>query len=183
MDQWWLVTWNTYGSWLPGDPRGFRTWRGTEYVPPPVRYAEPGETTYNRAEYAERHAMARDSADEPVVLSRTHQELILPALVKELADIPLHASAIAVGTSHVHLLAKFAERRIRKTVGRLKAAATRAIHEADPAFQPKRIWAKGCHMKSKETEAEYRNALNYIKRHVDEGALIHIFSKPTAPPS
>src|SRR5258708_5776120 len=22
MDRWWLLTWHTYGSWLPGDPRG-----------------------------------------------------------------------------------------------------------------------------------------------------------------
>jgi hypothetical protein len=35
MDKYWLVTWVTYGSWLPGDPRGFRTFRGREYVPPP----------------------------------------------------------------------------------------------------------------------------------------------------
>jgi hypothetical protein len=183
MDKWWLVTWTTYGTWLPGDPRGFRTWRGTEYVPPPRRYADPGEETYQRADYADRHATARELAEQAVALAREHQDAALSALLRDITEIPIHASAIAVGTAHVHLLAKFAERRIRQTAGRLKAAATRAIHEADPAFRPKRIWAKECHMKSKETELDYRNALNYIKRHIHEGALVHVFSKPTAPPT
>lgn len=180
MDKWWLVTWTTYGTWLPGDPRGFRTWRGTEYVPPPRRYARLNESTYNRADYADKHANARELSDPAVVLTPVHQNVALSAILKDIETIPLYASAIAVGASHIHLLAKFAERRIRATVGRLKAAATRAIHDADATFQPKRIWAKECHMKSKETEADYRTALNYIKRHFLEGALIHVFTKSTA---
>ena len=97
--------------------------------------------------------------------------------------IPLDASAVAIGESHIHLLARFHENKIRPTVGRLKAAATKAIHDVDPAFQPKRLWAKGCHMKSKTTELDYRHALNYIKRHIHEGALVYTWPKPTAPPS
>src|SRR5258708_35638890 len=56
---WWLVTWSTYGSWLPGDPRGFQIWRGQEYVPPPKRYAKPGEDTYDRSKYVQRHQEAK----------------------------------------------------------------------------------------------------------------------------
>jgi len=33
-----LITWTTYGHWLPGDPRGFRTRGAKEFVPPPQRY-------------------------------------------------------------------------------------------------------------------------------------------------
>jgi hypothetical protein len=122
-------------------------------------------------------------SDPAVIFTSLHQTAALQALLRDIAEIPIHASAIAVGTSHVFLLAKFAERRIRKTVGRLKAAATRALHEAQPTFQPKPIWAKECHMKSKETESDCGNAFNYIKRHIHAGALVHVFTKPTASPS
>ena len=69
--KWWLVTFGTYGVWLPGDPRGFQTWRGREYVPPPARYAKPGEATYDPAPHRTRYAAAKRSmTHDPVFFDR-----------------------------------------------------------------------------------------------------------------
>ena len=90
MSQWWLITWTTYGTWLPGDPRGFQTWQGHEFVPPPARYAKLGEPTYNLADYAERYDNARRTmVGEPVRLSTDQQRIALGAIVAEVGQMPL----------------------------------------------------------------------------------------------
>jgi hypothetical protein len=42
MDRYWFLTWTTYGTWLPGDARGFvgRVWN--EDLGPRVKHNEPG---------------------------------------------------------------------------------------------------------------------------------------------
>src|SRR5437016_14655262 len=69
LGKFWFVTWTTYGSWLPGDRRGFRTLRGKEYIPPPRRYAKPGEEDYNPKNYADRYRQAKKAVPLPVRLS------------------------------------------------------------------------------------------------------------------
>lgn len=183
MGHWWLVTWNTYGTWLPGDPRGFRTWRGHEYVPPPQRYAKPGEPVYDSREYAARQMATRAITDTPVRLTPSQQQFTLAAIVNDIAELPMTPAVMSVGTDHVHLLARFGSLKIRPTVGRLKSMATRAIKEADPTFDPNRAWAKDCHERRLDDESAYRTGFAYVQRHTDEGALIHIWRKPTTPPS
>ena len=80
MGKWWLVTWVTYGSWLPGDPRGFKTWRRRRYIPAPQGKSYFGEPTYNPANYAEEHRIIREISDNPVVLSSQERAFALEAI-------------------------------------------------------------------------------------------------------
>jgi hypothetical protein len=171
----WLVTWSTYGAWLPGDPRGFQTWRAREYVPPPARYAKPGEPTYNPNDYRETWEMAKELCPHAVYLTRAEQEIVLASLVDEINQLPLAPVILSVGTWHNHLIAEFGSLLIRPTVGRLKARATRDI--PNPGNR-KRIWADGCHMKSLPTDDALQQAFAYVRRHKDEGALIYEWSTP-----
>ncbi|MEX2288019.1 MAG: hypothetical protein WD648_13075 [Planctomycetaceae bacterium] len=173
MSKWWLVTWTTFGTWLPGDPRGFQTWRGRQYVPPPKRYAKAGEPTYDSAQFSDEHKRASAIAGEAVYLSSAQQELVRDAVIDEIASIPIIAAILAIKKAHVHLLAKFGPFDIRATVGRLKAAATRLLGEQ--GFEDKRVWSRNCHMKSKTTAREIRGAFDYIRKHGKNGALIHIW--------
>ena len=65
----WLVSWTTYGTWLPGDKRGYCTWRGGVYVPPPKRYASPGEPTYVAAAHEQVRKLAESVCEEAVYFS------------------------------------------------------------------------------------------------------------------
>src|SRR5262245_36604629 len=106
--KWWLVTWSTYASWLPGDPRGFQTWRGKEYVPPPTRYANPGAATYDPRKYVGRYKAAKASAvAAPVKLSPKQREIVTDAVVTEIAKLPVVSAVLAVAAEHSHLLVKF----------------------------------------------------------------------------
>lgn len=171
--KWWLVTWSTYASWLPGDPRGFQTWRGREYVPPPKRYAKPGETTYDAKQYAARYQAAKASSDAPVRLSPAERQTALHAVVEQLERLPVNSAVMAAASEHCHLLAKFGELKIRVTVGFLKAAATKKLHAN--GFSRSEPWGKECHMKSKAEGREFRTAFDYVCNHIHEGAAVYVW--------
>jgi hypothetical protein len=172
---WWLVTWSTYGSWLPGDPRGFQTWRGKEYVPPPERYARPGEETYDPAKYAGRHQSAKATTGETVRLSVGQRTCVLEAVVNEIAKLPLIPAALSVSAEHCHLLSKFGALKIRSTVGVLKGEATKALRAG--GFSSDRVWSRECHPKSKREGREFLIALKYVCNHRAEGAAVYIWPR------
>jgi hypothetical protein len=171
MANWWLVSWTTYGTWLPGDPRGYCTWRKKKYIPPPKRYAKPGEPTYHAREYSAVHEIAKATTDQAVYFSRREMKIALAALVAEICDIPIVPAIVSLGPWHVHWLCHFGTLKIRTVTGRVKAAATRELNLS--GFQGKRPWAKGCNMRSKRTRLECRNAYRYILNHREQGCLIY----------
>jgi hypothetical protein len=172
MATWWLVTWTTYGSWLPGDPRGFRTWRGRQYVPPPKRYAAPGEPTYDPRPHASRHRSIAEQT-EMVQLTSEQQQIAMTALIGDMAVLPVTPACVAIDAQHVHLLTEFGRLNIRNTVARLKSVITRAL--GGRLQSVKRFWATGCHMRSLPDDAAYRNALHYVCRHREQGAMVHVW--------
>jgi hypothetical protein len=170
---WWLVTWSTYGSWLPGDPRGFQTRRGNEYVPPPKRYAKSGEPTYNPSDYSNRYQAAKAVVSGSIKLGPGQRKCVLEAVVGQISRLPVIAAALTVSSEHSHLLAKFGNLRIRQTAGVLKGEATKALHDA--GFSEERIWGAECHMKSKKEGREFQIAFTYVVNHVNEGAEVFIW--------
>jgi hypothetical protein len=174
MSKWWLISWTTYATWLPGDKRGFCTWRGKQYVPPPKRYAKPGESTYQASKYTSVHEVAQAISEEPVYLKREEVEIALAAMVAEIGEISIAPAIMSVGDWHVHWLCHFGTLAIRPVVSRVKAAATRQLNAA--GFKGKKPWTKGCNMKSKSDRRASRNAYKYIRDHREQGCLIHEWS-------
>jgi hypothetical protein len=174
MDSWWLITWTTYGTWLPGDPRGFRTWRAQQYVAPPARYAANGEPTYSARQFRALHQKNLDAC-QPTVLNGRWQQIVLESLRSELDTIAVDSAIVAIAPTHVHWLARFGPLGIRPIVARLKAAATRALH--GNGMDANRVWAKGCSMKSLRGQNAFDNAFAYVERHRSEGAVIYVSPK------
>ena len=158
-------------TWLPGDERGYRTWRGKKYVAPPKRYAKQGEATYRLSEHTAVRELAEAISDDAVYLVPEQMKIALAAMVEDIADIPIAPAVMSVGSWHVHWLCHFGTLKIRPTVGRVKAAATRELNAA--GFQGKRPWTKGCNCLSKSTRRECRAAYKYVRDHRDQGCLIY----------
>lgn len=171
MPNWWLVSWTTYGTWLPGDPRGFCTWRKREYIPPPKRYAQFGEATFRAGEFKSLHDLAQQISDPPVYFTIEQMQTALAAIIEEITHIRVIPAIISLGGWHVHWLYHFGTLRIRPTVGRVKAAAARELNLH--GFVGKRPWTKGCNMRSKPTRNACRNAYKYVRDHRSQGCLIH----------
>ena len=156
MAKWWLVSWTTYGTWLPGDSRGYCTWRGEKYIPPPKRYAKPGEPIYQAQGHVAVRELAEILSEDSVYFNANEKAIAFRAMVEEINQIAIVPAIISVGRWHVHWLCYFGTLRIRSVVGRVKAAATRELNLN--GFHGKRPWAKGCNIKSKSTLQQCRAA-------------------------
>src|SRR5574339_612080 len=82
-----FITWTTYGSWLPGDHRGWRKWKQGEQQPKP-RLEKWCQERMNEA---------------PVVLNETQREKVEGVCRRhsEIRGWQLHA--ISARSNHVHL--------------------------------------------------------------------------------
>jgi hypothetical protein len=168
MAKWWLISWTTYATWLPGDTRGYCTWRGKQYIAPPKRYAEPGEPIYEAQQHTSVHDFALSISEEPVYLNRDELQIALATMVEEIAEIPIVPAIMSLGDWHVHWLCYFGTLKIRRVVSRVKAAATRELNAF--GFQGKNPWTKGCNIKSNRLAC--RNAYKYVRDHREQGCLI-----------
>src|SRR4051794_5045986 len=99
--QWYHIIITTYGAWLHGDERGFRTRHHREHImgdykcpPPPGMY----EDKLRRSRKLMKQA--------PVILEKRWRSLIGMALWQELTRLGNWVLAIAVNDQHVHLLVK-----------------------------------------------------------------------------
>jgi hypothetical protein len=167
----WLVTINTYGTWLPGDPRGFQTRRARQYVPPPPRFAKPGEKTYDPADYRGLHAHADGQLDGgPTHFDERTRDDVLDELIRRINEIAIAPRILSLDHWHAHLLARFGRLDIGKTMGWLKARVTLMLRLAG---WTRPIWAKQCDMRSKETPEAAAAAYQYVLDHANKGARVY----------
>ncbi len=179
LGHWWIVTFGTYGHWLPGDPRGFRTWRKRREVPPPAGRSHFGESTYAAEAYAEEFDQTKlIVTGREVRFTPEERELVAEAIADDCDTLPVVPAILSVAETHAHMVAKFGDLRIRRVVGRWRSAATRRLHAS--GNDTVRLWAKGCHMQSLPDEAAFRQAYEYVKAHDQQGAVIRIWRREYA---
>jgi len=112
---WFHVILTTYGAWLPGDPRGFRTRHHRDHVdgdyknPPP-----PG--VYESFAQKNRDALKH----EVVSLNRLQRETVGTALKTRLDQLDASLIAISVSSQHIQLLVKLPPKTVRLQVGDAK---------------------------------------------------------------
>ena len=99
---WYHVVATCYGTWLRGDPRGWRSYKHREHVdgdykrpPPPGRY----ELEFRLSRQRLKH--------DPVRLSPTERACVRDALVERLRELDLELVVLAVGRSHAHAVCRF----------------------------------------------------------------------------
>ena len=102
MDRYWFLTWTTYGTWLPGDSRGFVS-NVQDGPGPEVRHNIPG--TPCDADLPGLEASARRSLKcPPIYLTREQADLLLTQFRETAAYRGWTLLAVAVMGNHVHLV-------------------------------------------------------------------------------
>ena len=97
---WYHVMANTYGTWPPGDPRGFRTRHHREHVEGDYKHP-PTAGAYDDRRARSRTLMKR----EPVILTPAARLAAVEALVHALREVHgLEVLACAVSGCHLHVL-------------------------------------------------------------------------------
>lgn len=175
--QWFHLTSHTYGAWLPGDARGFRTRHHREHVegdyknPPP-----PGE-------YAERLARSRRLlVQEPVTLDPEWRPVVGAAVRDRLTGLGAEVLAVAMGATHLHVQARLPAQLAR---ARLGYAKRHAWFEARDRGWNGHLWASRSKAIPIRDRRHQLNVFNYILRHADEGAWVWSFrdAAPDARPA
>jgi len=98
----WLLTWTTYGTWLPGEERGFVS--NVRVGPgPEVRHNVPG-TPYDRAMPGLKAAARAQMKGEPVALTAEQAAAVLAQLIETATYRGWTLMAAAVMWNHAHVV-------------------------------------------------------------------------------
>ena len=161
---WYHSTLATYGSWLPGDPRGHRTRRHREHVEGDYKNRpEPG--AHGRLEQVSRQTLKQP----PAVLSATFRRHTGRALLQRLERVGAWVVTICVASQHAHVLAKMPVESPNHWLGQAKRHAWFELR--DRGWQGK-LWAKGCRNERVRDRAHQLNLYHYILRHAEQGAWV-----------
>ena len=121
-----FITWTTYGTWLPGDARGWRKTKKGDQPPQPLL-----------------EAWCRDHMTESPVLLNEAQRDKVEAVCREHARIRgwvLHA--VSARSNHVHL-AVTADKNPKIVRDQFKANATRVLRQPPDAITNEKVWTRG----------------------------------------
>jgi REP element-mobilizing transposase RayT len=142
-----MVTWTTYGSWLPGDERG---------------YVRCGETLDGDKEVLERSKGRQEN--DTVRLNKKEKEIVKDTIIKESEKIGQTVEGISVYSNHVHLLLRTNSESIESAVSRYKSVSTRALWGTG---RKGRIWTKRFYKSFCFDEESITREKKYITRHTD----------------
>jgi hypothetical protein len=166
--RWFHCATPTYGAWLYGDPRGFRTRHHREHVEGDYKNPPP-RGAYDR-EYERSRKLLKQP---PVVLPREWRAVVGAALVEMLLRLEAQLLALSMSGQHCHLLAKMPPGPVPKQwLGRAKK---HAHFIADERGWTGKLWAVGGKVIPVRDRKHQLNVFHYILRHAEEGAWVWDF--------
>lgn len=166
---WYHCTCNTYGTWLRGDPRGWRTRHDRERVEGDYRHpSKPGtwERRYQRSQQLMRCS--------PLHLTREQQCVAVDAIVRTLRYHGVEALVVALDRQHLHVLARFGDHRPRKWLGVAKKNAARELLDRGLVGEGG-SWGKRSQSEPIRDRAHQIAVFRYILRHGAKGATVWDF--------
>jgi hypothetical protein len=171
-NDWYHVMGNTYGTWLPGSPKGFRTEMRKLHVPYDYKHPPP------KGEYEKLHEYAKSvMARPPVYLeSREQRRRAVDELVRSLLRHDIPVAIGSVDRIHFHILAPFKDLDPRRWVGLAKKESSHYCKQAGLAPEGG-LWADGTECKPVKGPAHHENAFGYIADHAERGAELWRYDK------
>lgn len=158
--RWYLLTWTTYGSWLPGDERGFRTYNRRLEVPPPERYAKD-ESVYKPDKWRWLLDYCKQMSKGEVCLNEVQRNYVRKKISGIADEKCCSVKALHVGDRHVHVLIEIGSIRIPELAHLLKGSSSRGLSELGLRG---RVWARGYHIRP-VPDASVTQVEKYLNNH------------------
>jgi REP element-mobilizing transposase RayT len=164
----WLLTWTTYGTWLPGDPRGSVTRVRDSSVPRKLhnQLGTPYDGPMPELQAAARAALK----GAPVYLNCAQAERIVAQFNETAGHCNWRLLAAAVMRNHVHLVVvapdTFESSELLRT---FKSYASRALNNSFPRPAGGRWWTTSASRRSLPDERAIDAAVRYVREQA--GAL------------
>jgi len=112
-NDWYHCMGNTYGTWLPGDRRGFRTERHKHHIPYDYKHPPP-KGLYDRLNHRSKRLMTR----LPVYLETMEQrQRVLDELIASLLRRQIEVAVAAIDRIHLHALVRCPDHQPRHWIG------------------------------------------------------------------
>lgn len=145
-----FLTWTTYGSWLPGDARGWAAKPG-RWMPPDWKRAE----------------LSRSLMTEPeLTLSERQRNLVEETIAAHCEIRHWHLHVVNCRTQHVHVVVTAVNRDPDDVMDQFKAWCTRKLKEHDEAEglrkNRKNWWTQRGSKRQLFDEASVEAAINYV---------------------
>jgi REP element-mobilizing transposase RayT len=140
-----MLTWTTYGSWLPGDKRKYV--QDGKIMPPDKTVLESNKKRLKA---------------KIVKLANSEQEIVKQTILSEAKRIGQIIEGIVVYSNHVHLLVRPHSESIEKTVGRYKSITTKQLWIKG---RQGRVWTKGYDTRFCFKEEDITVKKQYINKH------------------
>ena len=140
-----FITWTTYGTWLPGDARGWRARRKGGQLPRPL---------------LERWCREQMTGDT-VLLSPDDRTTVEDACREHCKFRGWHLLAINARTNHVHAVVS-ADVAPAKVRDQLKANCTRRLRTQTKPLDCERTWTRGGDMEILDKEEDVEAAVLYV---------------------
>ncbi|QDT62946.1 transposase [Calycomorphotria hydatis] len=140
-----FLTWTTYGTWLPGDERGWIS-NDTPGVQPP----KPGlaENCQNRL------------ADDTFILIKTQRRRVKLSIESRANFKGWHIHALNVRTNHVHVVIVAPNESGKSIIADFKRWCTRDLKATDS--HRTKWWTRGGSARHIFTETQLEDIINYV---------------------
>jgi len=162
MERYWFLTWTTYGTWLPGDARGFVG---------PVRVADRQREQANLKQeppHAPNPALRRHSQrllkHDPVWLTAVDADILLTQLQETSQYRGWELLAVAIMSNHIHLVVGVADDPEPTTLLRdFKAYGSRALNLRS-SQKLMRWWTEHGSVRKLHSEDAIAQVVQYVAR-------------------
>lgn len=121
-----FLTWSTYGTWLPGDARGWTEYRGGWQLPDPILELE------SKAKMTE----------EACLLDKEQRRIVEQQIAETCEHRGWHLHAVNCRSNHIHVVVLAADVKPKKVRIDLKAWATRCLKNLEAKRQSARQLAR-----------------------------------------
>ena len=145
-----FITWSTYGSWLPGDARGWVDDRGAIRAPNPQ--------LMRRAAASMKHPLVTLSAPDRVIVEQ--------AIREQCRFRGWHLLAANCRSSHVHVVVAAPDRQADEVLRCLKAWCSRTL--ADRGTRRSSWWTRGGSIRRLFKTRNVENVVAYVMECQDE---------------
>ena len=140
-----FLTWATYGTWLPGDSRGWVEYRHGWQLPDAVRELEA----------------AAKMTEDACRLSVEQREAVAKQVAETCRHRGWHLHAVNCRSNHVHVVVSAVEARPKKIRSDLKAWATRCLKEQFDATR-ENWWAERGSIRFLWNDSSLEAAVMYV---------------------
>ncbi|MGA2583011.1 MAG: hypothetical protein ABSG31_07015 [Tepidisphaeraceae bacterium] len=171
-NDWYHVIAHAYGSWLRGDPRGFRTRHHREHVEGDYKNPPP------KGHFDKLHAQSKSLMKREVVhIDGDLRQFVLDAAVEKLRGDSIEFLVASVDAKHLHVLGRFRDRRPREWIGRAKKHTSHSARQAGLREEKGGLWGKRCGVHPIRDRRHQLNVFGYILKHASQGAVVWRFDR------